>query len=79
MENTNDVNEPSITSEQLSETEKMTEDFEDCALKEGEQSKMKEINSETLENAEDDYEDCQAKLEEMEEENPELAEEDDVE
>lgn len=74
----NEVNETpkvEITSEQLSETEETAENFDDCSLAEVHQdSKGNGVNAESLEAAEENYDDCEAKIEEMEEKNPELAE-----
>lgn len=66
-----------VDSEQLSETEETAENFDDCSLNEVQDSKGNEVNAESLEEAEENYDDCEAKMEEMEEENPELADEDD--
>ena len=66
-----------VDSEQLSETEETAENFDDCSLNEVQDSKGNEVNAESLEEAEENYDDCKAQMEEMEEENPELADEDD--
>lgn len=76
----NEINETpavEIDSEQLSETEETAENFDDCSLNEVQDSKGNEVNAESLEEAEENYDDCESKMEEMEEEHPELAEEDD--
>lgn len=74
--NNNEVNEKSdINSERLVEKEKIDENFEDCALDEIQNSNVKEVGSKSLKEAEDNYADCEAKIEEMEEKNPELVEE----
>ena len=63
----------SINSEKLSETEETAEKFDDCSLKEVKDGNENEVNSETLESAEDDFEDCESRLEKIEDEHPELA------
>ncbi len=73
----NETPEVKVDSEQLSETEETAENFDDCSLNEVQDSKGNEVNSESLEEAEENYDDCEAKMEEMEEEHPELADEDD--
>lgn len=73
----NEIPEVKVDSEQLSETEETAENFDDCSLNEVQDSKGNEVNAESLEDAEEDYDDCEAKMEEMEEQNPELAEDDD--
>lgn len=73
----NETPEVKVDSEQLSETEETAENFDDCSLNEVQDSKGNEVNAESLEDAEENYDDCAAKIKEMEEENPELAEEDD--
>lgn len=66
-----------VDSEQLSETEETAENFDDCSLNEVQDSKGNKVNSESLEEAEENYDDCEAKMEEMEEQNPELVDDDD--
>lgn len=66
-----------VDSEQLSETEETAENFDDCSLNEVQDSKGNGVNAESLEDAEEDYDDCEAKVEKIEEKNPELAEDDD--
>lgn len=73
----NEVQEVEVNSEQLSETEETAENFDDCSLNEVQDSKGNEVNSESLEDAEENYDDCEAKMEKIEEQNPELAEDDD--
>jgi len=73
----NETPEVKIDSKQLSETEETAENYDDCALNEVQNNKGNEVNAESLEEAEDNYDDCAAKIDEMEEDNPELAEEDD--
>lgn len=73
----NETPEVKVDSEQLSKTEETAENFEDCSLNEVQDSKGNEVNTESLEGAEEDYDDCEAKMEEMEEKNPELVEDDD--
>lgn len=63
----------SINSEKLSETEETAENFDDCSLKEVKDGNGNEVNSKTLESAEDDFEDCESRLEKIEDEHPELA------
>lgn len=62
-----------INSEKLSEIEEIAENFDDCSLAEVKDSNGNEVNSKTLENAEDDFEDCESKIENIEDEHPELA------
>lgn len=76
-EEINETPEVNVDSEQLSETEKAAENFDDCSLNEVQDGKENEVNSESLEEAEENYDDCEAKMEEMEEEHPELADKDD--
>ena len=66
----NETLEVKVDSEQLSETEEIAENFDDCSLNEVQDSKGNEVNAESLEDAEEDYDDCEVK---MEENNPELA------
>lgn len=73
----NEVTEVEVDSEKLSETEETAENFDDCSLNEVQDSKGNEVNSESLENAEENYDDCEAKMEKIEEEKPELADDDD--
>ena len=73
----NETPEVKVDSEQLSETEETAENFDDCFLNEVQDSKGNEVNAESLEEAEENYDDCEAEMAEMEEKNPELAEEDD--
>lgn len=73
----NETPEVKVDSEHLSETEETAENFDDCSLNEVQDSKGNEVNAESLEEVEENYDDCEVKMEEMEEENPELAEEDD--
>ena len=73
----NEIADDQISSEQLSETEETAENFDDCSLYEVKDNSGNEVNSETLEEAEDDFEDCEAKMDELEEENPELNDEED--
>ncbi len=77
MEQSSEVNENTITSEQLSEAEETSENFDDCSIDEFQDSRGNEVNAESLEEAEENYDDCEAKMEKMEEKNPELAEEND--
>lgn len=70
----NENPEVKVDSEQLSESEETAENFDDCSLNEVQDSKGNEVNAESLEDAEEDYDDCETK---MEEKNLELAEEDD--
>lgn len=72
----NETPEVKVDNEQLSETEETAENFDDCSLNEVQDSKGNEVNSESLEEAEENYDDCEAKMEKMEEEHPELADED---
>lgn len=73
----NEVNEKlDINSGWLVEKEKIDENFEDCALDEIQNSNVKEVGSKSLKEAEDNYADYEAKIEEMEEKNPQLVEED---
>ncbi len=72
----NETPDVEVDSEQLSETEETAENFDDCSLDKVRDSNGNEVNAESLEDAEENYEDCQAKMEDMEEENPELAEDD---
>ena len=73
----NETSEVKVDSEQLSETQETAENFDDCSLNEVQDSNENEVNAESLEEAEEDYDDCEAKIEEMEEKTTELAEEDD--
>ncbi len=73
----NDISEVKVDSEQLSETEETAENFDDCSLYEVQDSKGNEVNAKSLKDAEEDYDDCEANMEETEEKNPELADEDD--
>lgn len=68
-----EISDNSINGEKLSETEETAENFDDCSLKEVKDGKGNEVNSETLESAEDDFEDCESRLEKIEDEHPELA------
>ena len=74
--NNNEVNEAPVTSEQLSEAEEANENFDDCSLDEVGGAEGAEVSSESMEAAEDGFEDCEAKVEEMKEKNPELSEDD---
>ena len=47
-----------VDSEQLSETEETAENFDDCSLNEVQDSKGNEVNAESLEEAEESYDDC---------------------
>lgn len=69
--------ESKVNSEQLAETEKNAENFDDCAPNEVGAGKGAEVNAESLKEAEEDYDDCKAKVDKMEGEKPELAEDDD--
>ena len=75
-EEINETPEVEDDSEQLSETEETSENFDDCFLNEVQDSNGNEVNAESLEDAEEDYDDCEAKIEETRENNPELTEED---
>lgn len=66
-----------VNSEKLSETEETCENFDDCSLNEVKDSKESDASEESLEDNEQDYDDCEAKIEEKEYKNPELVYEDD--
>lgn len=63
-----------VDSEQLSETDEIAETYDDCSLNEVQDRKGNEVNAESLEETEENYEDCGIK---MKEKNSELVEEDD--
>lgn len=68
--------EEKISSEKLAETEKKADNFDDCSLNEAKDSKGNEVNSESLKEAEENFDDCEAKLDEAEKNNPEETDDD---
>lgn len=72
-----ETSEAEVNNEQLSETEEVDDNYDDCALDEARDGGDYKASAQELEDAEDDYEDCELKVENMEQEHPELEEDDD--
>ena len=72
-----ETSEAEVNNEQLSETEEVDDNYDDCALDEARDGGDYKTSAQELEDAEDDYEDCELKVENMEQEHPELEEDDD--
>lgn len=75
VENTNETTENIVdSSEGIAEAENTTDDFEDCGIREESNAEIRPTQAEVFEDIDDDYEDCEAKAELVQEKKSEVSE-----
>lgn len=75
VENTNETTENIVdSSEGIAEAENTTDDFEDCGISEESSAEIRPSQAEVSEDIDDDYEDCEAKAELVQEKKSEVSE-----
>ena len=78
VENTNETTENIVdSSEGIAEAENTTDDFEDCGISEESSAEIRPSQAEVSEDIDDDYEDCEAKAELVQEKKSEVSEDED--
>lgn len=78
VENTNETTENIVdSSEGIAEAEDTADDFEDCGISEESNAEISSSQAEVSEDIDDDYEDCEAKTELIQEKKSEVSEDED--